>query len=77
METEELVLGRKLAPYNPTNLDCVTLALNLLDLKQEDILYDLGCGDGRFLVEVPLLNISINLGVGLKTIRGPIYWHRV
>ena len=48
----EEVLGRKLAPYNPTNGDCVSLALDLLQIRDSDLLYDLGCGDGRFLVQV-------------------------
>jgi precorrin-6B methylase 2 len=77
METEELTLGRKLAPYNPTNLECVTLALNLLRLQQEDLLYDLGCGDGRFLVEVHLSDFSIETLLGFKTIWCSLDWHRV
>lgn len=57
---EETTLGRKLAPYNPTNVDCVTLALNLLELHDGDLLYDLGCGDGRFLVEVAGLRLTVS-----------------
>lgn len=45
-------VGRKLAPYNPTNLDAVLMALEMLQLNEHDIFYDLGCGDGRLLVEV-------------------------
>ena len=45
-------IGPKLAPYNPTNMDAVTLALQLLQLSSRDVLYDLGCGDGRLLIEV-------------------------
>ncbi len=47
-----VVIGQKLAPYNPTNLEAVHIALNLLQITSSDILYDLGCGDGRLLIEV-------------------------
>lgn len=46
------LIGKKLAPYNPTNLDAVHIALEMLELNSSDIFYDLGCGDGRLLVEV-------------------------
>ena len=37
-------IGPKLAPYNPTNLSAVYIALRLLNIGPADILYDLGCG---------------------------------
>ena len=40
----------KLAPYNPTHSTAQSKALELLSLKSNDILFDLGCGDGRLLV---------------------------
>eukprot|EP01041_Mallomonas_annulata_P004091 gene4091-8133_t len=51
MENVKSLLGPKLAPYNPTNHDAVKIALGLLDLLPSDILYDLGCGDARLLIE--------------------------
>ena len=39
----------KLAPFNPTCLHAQEIALELLDLNDDDILFDLGCGDGRLL----------------------------
>ena len=45
-------VGKKLAPYNPTNIECVHIALDMLQIHDEDVLFDLGCGDGRLLVEV-------------------------
>jgi len=39
----------KLAPFNPTCTHAQTIALNLLSLQTSDVLFDLGCGDGRFL----------------------------
>jgi len=39
-----------LAPYNPTPDAAIAAALDLLHVTPEDVLYDVGCGDGRFLV---------------------------
>lgn len=44
-------IGIKLAPYNPTNVDACNIALDILSIDENDILYDLGCGDGRLLIE--------------------------
>ena len=50
MEEEESVkIGEKLAPFNPTSDLAITQALEYLNLTDKDVLYDLGCGDGRFL----------------------------
>src|SRR3990167_10959112 len=38
------------APYAPTLRRQQKIALELLDLKPGQVLYDLGCGDGRLLV---------------------------
>ena len=45
-------VGEKLAPYNPTNYEALDIAIELLKIQETDIVYDLGCGDGRFLVRV-------------------------
>jgi SAM-dependent methyltransferase len=37
------------APYFPSLKPHMAAALKLLDLKEGQIVYDLGCGDGRFL----------------------------
>ncbi len=37
------------APYFPSLKPHVRAALDLLDLKEGDVVYDLGCGDGKFL----------------------------
>jgi SAM-dependent methyltransferase len=37
------------APYFPSLKPHVKAALDLLDLKEGQVVYDLGCGDGRFL----------------------------
>lgn len=45
-------IGEKLAPFNPSDPKVVEIAVGLLELNDGDIVYDLGCGDGRFLIEV-------------------------
>ena len=40
----------KLAPYNPTPTCAVQQALDALSVGHSDVLYDLGCGDGRLLI---------------------------
>jgi len=39
----------KLAPFNPSSNQIQKKALEMLDLGPNDVLFDLGCGDGRFL----------------------------
>jgi cyclopropane fatty-acyl-phospholipid synthase-like methyltransferase len=43
-------VGEKLAPYNPTNMEAIEIALRLLQIVSHDVIYDLGCGDARFLI---------------------------
>ena len=42
--------GIKLAPYNPTPDCAICQALDAFCVKPDDVLYDLGCGDGRLLI---------------------------
>jgi precorrin-6B methylase 2 len=51
-ETDFQFVGEKLAPYNPTNADAISIAINLLKIQPDDFIFDLGCGDARFLVQV-------------------------
>jgi len=39
--------AQSLAPYVPTPEDVVERMLTLADVKKGDVVYDLGCGDGR------------------------------
>lgn len=41
----------KLAPFNPTHADGVVVALEMLKLNVNDVLIDIGCGDGRLVIE--------------------------
>lgn len=40
----------KLAPFNPSCDTSIALALEILNLQDGDVLFDLGCGDGRILI---------------------------
>lgn len=50
--TQALKIGKKLAPFNPAGNEVVDIALELLQVKSGDVLYDLGCGDARLLARV-------------------------
>jgi len=41
---------RKLAPYEPTPIEVVERMLKLANVQKEDVVYDLGSGDGRIVV---------------------------
>ena len=45
-------IGENLAPFNPSMQPVVSTALELLQLKADDVLYELGCGDGRVMVRL-------------------------
>ena len=55
-ENGDEILGIKLAPYNPTNYDAIDLSFSshMLNLQSDDILYDLGSGDGRLKYRIIL-----------------------
>ncbi|MHA2393888.1 MAG: SAM-dependent methyltransferase, partial [Promethearchaeota archaeon] len=39
------------APYVPSKPEVVQKMLEIADVKTDDIVYDLGCGDGRILIK--------------------------
>lgn len=41
--------GTKLAPFNPTSVDGQDLIFGLAGLSADDLLVDIGCGDGKVL----------------------------
>lgn len=43
-------IGENLAPFNPSMPPVVEVGLSLLKLSKDDVLYELGCGDGRFMI---------------------------
>jgi SAM-dependent methyltransferase len=44
--------GQSLAPYVPTEQDVVDRMLDLAGITSKDVVYDLGCGDGRIPIAV-------------------------
>jgi ribosomal protein L11 methylase PrmA len=42
--------SRSLAPYVPTPQDVVERMLTLAEVGRNDVVYDLGCGDGRIVI---------------------------
>lgn len=42
--------NRRLAPFNPTHESSIDVAIHLLQLQPSDLLFDLGCGDGRMII---------------------------
>jgi tRNA G46 methylase TrmB len=58
-------IGIRLAPYNPSGMEVVDIAIKLLDIQDNDIFYDLGCGDGRLLITSCQLNKLIKC-VGIE-----------
>ncbi|CAK4122192.1 unnamed protein product [Aphanomyces euteiches] len=45
-------MSSNLAPFNPTGDGAIQVAMEMLNPSKDDILYDIGCGDARFLVNV-------------------------
>jgi precorrin-6B methylase 2 len=48
-EDDAIATAFKLAPFNPSSDQIQQKALGMLNLTSDDVLFDLGCGDGRFL----------------------------
>ncbi|MFH0748773.1 MAG: class I SAM-dependent methyltransferase [Candidatus Bathyarchaeota archaeon] len=54
-----------LAPFVPTSFSCVTEMLQLAELQPDEVLVDLGCGDGRIILEAALNFGARAIGVEL------------
>lgn len=52
-------------PYVPTSQNVVEAMLKLADVKKSDVLYDLGCGDGRIVVTAAKLHGATGIGFDL------------
>lgn len=58
-ESVVTTIGEKLAPFNPSDPKVVETAIRLLEIQEGDVVYDLGCGDGRFLIAACAMNRNI------------------
>lgn len=58
-----------LAPYMATPPEVVARMVELADVRATDCVYDLGCGDGRLLIEAARARGAAGLGVDIEP-----YW---
>lgn len=63
------------APYVPTLMPQVTVALELAELKPGQTLLELGCGDGRVLIAAAKQGIN-SVGYELNPVMAAVAWLR-
>jgi ribosomal protein L11 methylase PrmA len=54
-----------LAPYSPTPMDVVERMLKFAGVGPADVVYDLGCGDGRIVIEAALKFGARGVGIDI------------
>jgi SAM-dependent methyltransferase len=54
-----------LAPYSPTPMDVVGRMLTLGSVGPRDVVYDLGCGDGRIVIEAARVFGARGVGIDI------------
>lgn len=54
--------GGAVVPFVPTRREALDLVFKILNASEKDIFYDLGCGDGRVVIEV-LKKFPVKRGV--------------
>src|SRR6266705_945804 len=52
-------------PYVPTTDEAVQVMLKLADVKKADVIYDLGCGDGRIVIAAAKTYGSRGVGIDI------------
>jgi SAM-dependent methyltransferase len=52
-------------PYVPTTNEAVQAMLKLADVKKSDIVYDLGCGDGRIVIAAAVTYGARGVGIDI------------
>jgi len=56
-------------PYVPTTEQAVQAMLKLADLKKTDVVYDLGCGDGRIVIAAANKYGARGVGIDINPVR--------
>ncbi len=56
-------------PYVPTTPEAVQAMLKLADVKKTDIVYDLGCGDGRIVIAAARTYGAHGVGIDIDPVR--------
>jgi hypothetical protein len=54
-----------LAPFVPTPMDVVEKMLNTAGVTRDDVLYDIGCGDGRVVIAAARLRGTRGVGIDI------------
>ena len=60
------LLGRRLGPYVPTPPHVGARMLELAEVTSSDVVYDLGCGDGRLLIHAARQHGASGVGFELN-----------
>ena len=63
-----IVIGVIGAPWVPTDVGTINKMLEMADVKSGDILYDLGSGDGRVIIEAAKKYHANSVGVELNPV---------
>jgi len=56
-------------PYVPTTEEAVQAMLKLADVKKTDVVYDLGCGDGRIVIAAAKTYGAHAVGIDINPVR--------
>src|SRR5258708_8173973 len=56
-------------PYVPTTEEAVKAMLKLADVKKTDVVYDLGCGDGRIVIAAAKDFGALGVGIDINPVR--------
>ena len=56
-------------PYVPTTVEAVNAMLKLADVKSTDVVYDLGCGDGRIVIAAAKTYGAHGVGIDIDPVR--------
>ena len=56
-------------PYVPTDYAVVDTMLSLAKVTSSDVLYDLGCGDGRIVIGAAKRNVGRAIGIDINPVR--------
>jgi SAM-dependent methyltransferase len=66
VSSEDLRKGPKLdVPYEPTSYEIAEAMLRMANVQKDDLLYDLGCGDGRIVIMAAKERGTRGVGVDL------------
>ncbi len=66
LEEPDIILD---VPYVPTDEKIVQAMLDLAEVTSKDLLYDLGCGDGRIVVAAALERSTRGVGIDMDPMR--------